>query len=477
MATLLLLLAPSAAAQCTPSWDVALGNPGANGDVFATAVYDYGAGPALYVGGSFTSIGGVSTPSRLARFDGTSWSAVGTGVFANGSVRALTVHNDGFGPRLFVGGQFGGVGGSVVARVAAYNGTSWSDLGGGMEGAGVFSFAAFDAGTGPRLYAAGSFQTAGGNFAEGLAAWNGSTWLSAGNGNVGGELFALHTHDLGDGNGPSLYIGGFFNTIGSVGASHIARFDGTNFFPLGLGVNNTVWTISNFESSLIVGGDFTAADIESALHIARWDTFGWSAIAGSGSGADATVFSLASSVTIDGVPRLAFGGSFTSVGGMAASHIATWDGIGFSTLGAGTDADVRTLTFLPAPAGGLDAGLYTGGSFAAAGGAAAARLALYDNCPPVGGALFERGDANSDGGVNIADAIFQLNALFTTGLFIPCDEALDGNNDGSINIADAIFLLGSLFVPSAPPLPPPTGSCGADTDADAVTCDASNPAC
>ena len=466
----------SASAQCTPDWDVALGTPGADGEVFASAVYDDGTGPALYVGGAFTSIGGVATPSRLARFDGTTWSAVGSGVIANGSVRALTVYDDGSGPRLFVGGQFSGIGGSFISRVGAYDGTTWSDLGGGMEGAIVYDFAAFDDGTGTRLYACGSFQTAGGNFAEGLAGWNGVTWLPAGNGSVSGEVFAVHTHDLGDGSGPALYVGGFFTSIGSVGATNIARFDGTTFSPLGLGVNNTVWALESFGSTLIAGGDFTQADIVPAPYVAAWDSIGWSSLLVGGGGADATVFVL-EPVTVDGAPRLALGGSFSLLGTLPASRIATFDGVGFQALGAGCDADVRSLDCVPTAIGAIPGGLYVGGSFSLAGGVSAVRLARYDTCPPVVSVFFERGDANADGSVNIADAIFTLSSLFSPSGAPLCDEALDVNDDGGLNIADAIFLLGSLFVPSADPVPPPTGSCGADTDLDSITCELSNPAC
>ena len=50
----------SLSAQCTLAWDQTAGLPGADGPIYATAVYNDGAGAALFVGGDFTNIGGVA---------------------------------------------------------------------------------------------------------------------------------------------------------------------------------------------------------------------------------------------------------------------------------------------------------------------------------------------------------------------------------------------------------------------------------
>ena len=59
--------------------------------------------------------------------------------------------------------------------------------------------------------------------------------------------------------------------------------------------------------------------------------------------------------------------------------------------------------------------------------------------------LFIRGDATYDQSVNIADAIFLLEYLFSGGVFTVCPDAADTNDDGTINIGDAINLLNYLF--------------------------------
>ena len=56
--------------------------------------------------------------------------------------------------------------------------------------------------------------------------------------------------------------------------------------------------------------------------------------------------------------ELIAGGDFSSAGGVAANHIARWDGTAWSPLGTGTDGPVRTFL--------VQAGviLYAGGAFA-----------------------------------------------------------------------------------------------------------------
>ncbi len=87
---------------------------------------------------------------------------------------------------------------------------------------------------------------------------------------------------------------------------------------------------------------------------------------------------------------------------------------------------------------------------------------------------FRRGNANADGAVNIADAVFLLTHLFASGPNPPCRDAADANDDGALNIADAVGILGHLFG-GAGPLPPPFAACGADPTQDDLDCEAFPP--
>jgi len=89
--------------------------------------------------------------------------------------------------------------------------------------------------------------------------------------------------------------------------------------------------------------------------------------------------------------------------------------------------------------------------------------------------IFQRGDSNNDGGVNIADAIHVLGWLFGGGEAPACEDAADANDDGDINIADAIYILGYLFGGGAE-FPPPFGQCGPDPTKDELSCLGYDPA-
>src|SRR6185436_15358386 len=64
----------------------------------------------------------------------------------------------------------------------------------------IQAFAEFDDGTGPALFAGGTFANAGGVPAACIAKWNGATWSALGSG-VAGNVNALVVFD--DGNGPA----------------------------------------------------------------------------------------------------------------------------------------------------------------------------------------------------------------------------------------------------------------------------------
>jgi hypothetical protein len=94
-----------------------------NDRVYSLAVFDdaSGGGKALYAGGLFTLAGG-SAANRIARWDGASWSPLGSGM--SGSVDAMAVLGDGSGPgtALYAGGGFTSALDSSDSYVARWQG-------------------------------------------------------------------------------------------------------------------------------------------------------------------------------------------------------------------------------------------------------------------------------------------------------------------------------------------------------------------
>src|SRR5437764_13943403 len=98
-----------------------------NSQVDALAV----SGSDLYAGGDFTMAGG-GAANQIAKWDGSSWSAVGWGMrerFPQSSqnVRALEVS----GSDLYAGGDFTTAGGNAASHSAKADGSSRSDAGSG----------------------------------------------------------------------------------------------------------------------------------------------------------------------------------------------------------------------------------------------------------------------------------------------------------------------------------------------------------
>jgi hypothetical protein len=364
------------------SWDV-VGN-GLNLDVLALAVFDDGEGSALHVGGGFTIVDGMPA-SRIAKWDGSTWTLLGSGVSGFiAAVQALTVFDDGSGPALFAGGLFSSAGGVAAKSIAKWDGSGWSALGSGVGGsatAQVSALTVFDDGGGPALYAGGDFTTAGGATANNIAKWKGESWSALGSG-FNGSIHALAVFD--DGGGPALYAAGSFLIAGGISASSIARWDGSTWSPLGSGIVGTVETLRVFDDgggpALYAGGSFTTAGGLTVDRIARWDGSSWSPLAGGGVGSFA-VYDLA--VFDDGSgDALYAGGSFTTAGGEAVNRIAKWDGSGWSVLGSGTNDSVYTLAAFDDGTG--DA-LFAGGEFTSAldsGDSFLARWGCPDTVPP-----------------------------------------------------------------------------------------------
>ena len=82
--------------------------------------------------------------------------------------------------------------------------------------------------------------------------------------------------------------------------------------------------------------------------------------------------------------------------------------------------------------------------------------------------LFVRGDVNSDGALDIADAISSLDYLFGA-VALSCQDAADTNDDGRLDIADPIHLLGFLFSGDTAPAAPFT-DCDTDPTDDLLQC-------
>ncbi|MEL6851015.1 MAG: T9SS type A sorting domain-containing protein, partial [Bacteroidota bacterium] len=222
------------------------------------------AGGTVYAGGAFSSAGGAPNTQYIAKWNGSSWSSVGTGI--NNICYALEADGTG---NVYAGGAFTNAGGNTAKYIARWDGSNWFSLGTGLGGAcrgiGVD-------GSG-QVFAGGNFTGAGGITANHIAKWDGSNWSALGNGLSGScEEVAV------DANG-NVYAVGSNVAIPGVAGQGLAVWNGSIWQgPCG-GINTS--SISNpnnsslfiqavlvFNSELFVGGIFSSAFNQSAFNIA-----------------------------------------------------------------------------------------------------------------------------------------------------------------------------------------------------------------
>ena len=241
---------------------------------------DVDAGGALYVVGSFTTLETAKESrsiANVAKYDGKTWTALGSAPANAATVRA-------------VGGNVDLGGSTLDVGVQAWDGTTWTSIPFGDKARGQVT--AIDVENG-ELVVGGSFRLD--DTAEGgsIARLKGSSWELVGGG--------LQT-PLGPGfsdigkvqdllvDGSKIYVTGLFRLAGETEVGNVAsstppprdgrrwpgdlghhRWSGARGFRLGN-------ALTNVGGDVYVSGGFSIAGSHGAVGVARWDGTDWSAL-------------------------------------------------------------------------------------------------------------------------------------------------------------------------------------------------------
>ncbi len=212
----------------------------------------------LFVGGAFASAGGVAGTARLASWNGGSWSGLGTQ--PDNTVWAMTVWDG----KLVVGGEFSNLG----SRVAAWNGTGWETLGAGFNGV-VYDLLVWN----DQLYACGAFTLSGGADVRYVGRWNGSAWEGLGTQiPTAVYAFAMAVYEN------QLIVCGFLPSAPF--DRDLVAWDGSAWTTFQGGGNGEIDAVCVWNGDLYVGGVFSEIGNPpvAAQGIARWDGETWAQV-------------------------------------------------------------------------------------------------------------------------------------------------------------------------------------------------------
>ena len=427
----LALTVPALAQTCQPHWE-AFGPPGVTSDGYAAPmqVYNPGAGDSLYVGGSFSSVGGFVTRG-IARFNPSTnaWSDVGGGCYTTSTnyfLAALTTFDFGQGLELVAGGSFATAGGTANStNLARWNGSRWLGMPAGQPSGAIWAAANFQG----KLVVGGGFATIGTTSASGIATLDPELgWLAMGSGMGGGfspNVFAVRVFN--DGTGDKLYAGGRYTSIGGV-SGMIARWTGQAWEPVGGGVSQGS-TFADIESiavfndgtgpALYVGGWDLVPFQGNLCNVAKWDGTHWTSI---GQYLGGRTTSLATFNDGTGAALYAGGTAQPAINYIGKLVNGQW-----VTLSGGVAA-IATPPF-PSVFGLLawNDRLIVGGDFDSAGGVGTSGLAAWRACP-VGGHC--SADFNHDGDQRTDADIEAFFACVAGNCCATCDSAdYDGDGD------------------------------------------------
>ncbi len=424
------------------NWDDRFNTQGLNGSVTGLAVY----GGNVYAGGTFTNtIAGTTPLGRIARWDGSTWSPLGSGV--NNRVRDIAVHLD----KVYVGGSFTTAGGISANRVAVWNGSGWSALGSGVDGD-VYAIAV----DGNQVYVGGDFQYAGGVEVNNIAVYNTTTqtWSALDNGIVFSGKSCYLPYGINTGwddaivydiliRGELIFVGGGFNKAGSDSANNVAYWDGSSWHSMGDGITEKnldcqpqyILSLTTDWQHIYAGtsDDWTYHNVlDGFVHFAY--VYKWSSGMGWSSQGDATLGSF-------GEPKihaLDFTSGMLFAGGEFSQDTVIWDtglvnsllpslrgnniifrkdGSDWDSLGSGTNGSVFEIVARPSE-------VWVGGTFSKAGNKASHNIARY-----------------------VLDSFPDLTCIYVPADYPTIQEAIDVATDGdTIMVASGNYEINSAIV-------------------------------
>ena len=295
---------------------------------------------------------------------------------ANNYIRAITVSPNG--GVVVMGGDFTVVDGSTpYTRLAAVQVVTSDLLPPLLAVDGTVRALQWAIGIGgEKVLVGGSFTTVGGAPRANLAMLDWAGGLNAWNPGIAGTVW-----DIGDGFQFQYMFGGDFYLAGTVPRSNLAAIDAISGVPLDWApaTNATVHSLRLNGQLLYLGGQFTSVNGVARNKVACLDRLGGNVI-GFNPNVDASPSAVVKAIDVDPSTSVVYiAGSFSSVGGVARSHLAAVDGFSGFLLSwnPGVIGTVNAIKFIPGTAF-IFPCVVIGGGFNFAGGQLRNNLANID---------------------------------------------------------------------------------------------------
>jgi hypothetical protein len=219
----------------------------------------------LYVVGAFRSVHG-DTCNSVAYWDGANWYGMNFPVdFTNDvplNFKIIYYKNE-----FYVGGNcYDNLGGGINNDIARFDGVQWKQVGGGLKGglSDITDMVVYK----NELYVCGYFRKIDGNVGNKIMRWDGVQWKDVGGGIC--ESYAIATGMIVYED--KLYVVGIFDCVGyGLPARDIAVWDGDHWCSFGNSfIDNKISCIGSYNGDIYIGGGFTTIDSFPVKFFAKW---------------------------------------------------------------------------------------------------------------------------------------------------------------------------------------------------------------
>lgn len=226
---------------------------------------------------------------------------------------------------LYVGGNFQSAGANFAPGVARWDGNNWWPVGEGLSGTNVTGLVVTSLVAGEnQLYAGGNFVRSGDAWLPGLARWNGTNW-SALPGIAAARVNQLLIHN------DDLFVAGNLQLAGDTNYYGVARWNGNTWETYGsrIGRPDIIGCLAVRDEMVFISGGFNTIADTPISYNAYWNGTTWQLLPG------VTNRTFRALAIHDG--ELYGSGSFTRIGDVAANNLARWDGENWWPVGDGFD--------------------------------------------------------------------------------------------------------------------------------------------